>query len=206
MQNEVSQNELGIDATQQRRGRMIFIMMAIFFIVPIVVVVTMIKFDWRPGGQSMGELVQPPHLLQPPTNLQDNKGVAQEKFWGDKWNMVVVAETCEDGCMSKLHDMRQIHVSTYKDILRVQRVLVTHQADVSKIVQMYPDMMILNSSAEGVNALAAQFKIKDENPLQTNRIYFVDPLGHVMMSYPATTPAANIRKDLVRLLKFSWAG
>lgn len=206
MQNELSQNELGIDATQQRRGRMIFIMMAIFFIVPIVVVVLMIKFDWRPGGQSMGELVQPPRLLQPPSQLLDNKSVAQDKFWGDKWNMVVVAETCEATCMSKLHDMRQIHVSTYKDIIRVQRVLITHQADVNKLVKMYPDMMILNSPAEGVNALAVQFNIKDENALQTNRIYFVDPLGHVMMSYPATTPAANIRKDLVRLLKFSWAG
>ena len=206
MQNELSQNELGIDVTQQRRGRMIFIMMAIFFIVPIVVGVLMSKFDWRPGGQSMGELVQPPRLLQPPSHLLDNKGVTQDKFWGDKWNMVVVAESCEATCMSKLHDMRQIHVSTYKDIIRVQRVLVTHQADVRKLVQMYPDMMILNSPVEAVDALAAQFNINDENALLTNRIYFVDPLGHVMMSYPTTTPAANIRKDLVRLLKFSWAG
>lgn len=200
------QTEFNIDTAQQRRGRMIFIMMAIFFIVPIVVVVMMIKFDWRPGGQSLGELVQPPRLLQTSPNLLDNKGNAQTAFWGDKWNMVLVAEACETACLSKLHDMRQIHVSTYKDIIRVQRVLITHQADVNKLVEMYPDMMIINGSAEGVSQLATQFNIKDENALLTNRIYFVDPLGHIMMSYPVTTPAANIRKDLVRLLKFSWAG
>lgn len=200
------QTEFNIDTAQQRRGRMIFIMMAIFFIVPIVVVVMMIKFDWRPGGKSLGELVQPPRLLQTSPDLLDNKGNARPAFWGDKWNMVLVAEACEAECQNKLHDMRQIHVSTYKDIIRVQRVLITHQADVNKLVEMYPDMMILNGSAEGVSQLATQFNIKEENALQTNRIYFVDPLGHIMMSYPVTTPAANIRKDLVRLLKFSWAG
>lgn len=200
------QKEYTIDTTQQRKGRMIFIMMAIFFIVPIVVVVMMMKLDWRPGGQSMGELIQPPRLIQPPSYLMDSKGQPQSSFWGDKWNMVLIADQCDTQCMAKLHDMRQIHVSTYKDIIRVQRVFITHEVDVSKFVEMYPDMMILNASAEGVDALASQFAIKDENPLQSNRIYFIDPLGHAMMSYPPETPAALIRKDLVRLLKFSWAG
>ena len=200
------QNELSIDVSQQRRGRMIFIMMAIFFIVPIVVVVMMIKFDWRPGGQSMGELIQPPRLIQSPSNLVDNKGQSQPKFWGDKWNMVLVSSNCNAVCMGKLHDMRQIHVSTYKDIIRVQRVFITHQTDVSRFVEMYPDMLILNGPTDSVDALATQFNIKEENALQSNRIYFVDPLGHIMMSYPQATPAADIRKDLVRLLKFSWAG
>lgn len=200
------QNEVKIEADQQRRGRMIFLMMAIFFIVPIVVVVTMIKMDWRPGGQSMGELVQPARLLNTDPHLMDSKGNAQPKFWGDKWNVVFVANTCEQVCLNKLHDMRQIHVSTYKDIIRVQRVLITHQADISAIQTMYPDMLILNQPTESIDALAEQFNIQAEDARIANRIYFVDPLGHLMMSYPQATPAANIRKDLVRLLKFSWAG
>lgn len=200
------QNEVKIETAQQRRGRMIFLMMAIFFIVPIVVVVAMIKMDWRPGGRSLGELVQPARLLSTNANLLDAKGSAQPKFWGDKWNMVFVADACEQVCLSKLHDMRQIHVSTYKDIIRVQRVLITHQADISAIQTMYPDMLILNQSAESIDALAKQFNIQAEDARTANRIYFVDPLGHLMMSYPQAIPAANIRKDLVRLLKFSWAG
>lgn len=200
------QNEVKIEAAQQRRGRMIFLMMAIFFIVPIVVVVAMIKMDWRPGGQSMGELVQPARLLNADPHLMDSKGNAQSKFWGDKWNVVFVAKTCEQVCLNKLHDMRQIHVSTYKDIIRVQRVLITHQADISAIQTMYPDMLILNQPTGSIDALAEQFNIQAEDARIANRIYFVDPLGHLMMSYPQATPAANIRKDLVRLLKFSWAG
>jgi cytochrome oxidase Cu insertion factor (SCO1/SenC/PrrC family) len=200
------QNQFNIDAAQQRRGRMIFIMMAIFFIVPIVVVVMMIKYDWRPGGQSQGELVQPPRLLETDSNIVDIKGASQSKFWGDKWNIVFLADNCEEVCFSKLHDMRQIHVSTYKDIIRVQRVFITRQADVSKIQAMYPDLLIFNQPTTSIQALAQQFNMGNEDALTANRIYFVDPLGHVMMSYPATAPAASIRKDLVRLLKFSWAG
>lgn len=200
------QNEVKIEADQQRRGRVIFLMMAVFFIVPIVVVVAMIKMDWRPGGQSLGELVQPARLLQPDAQLADTQGASQAKFWGDKWNMVYVANTCEQACLSKLHDMRQIHVSTYKDIIRVQRVLITHQADVQAIQTMYPDMLILNQPTASIDTLAQQFNIQAEDARTANRIYFVDPLGHLMMSYVPTTPAANIRKDLVRLLKFSWAG
>jgi len=31
-------------------------------------------------------------------------------------------------------------------------------------------------------------------------------LGHIMISYPNTISADDIRKDLVHLLKYSWAG
>jgi len=49
-----------LDPVQQRKGRMIFLLLAIFFTVPLLVVVAMIKFDWRPTGKSYGQLIQPP--------------------------------------------------------------------------------------------------------------------------------------------------
>ncbi|HAJ71816.1 MAG TPA: hypothetical protein DCO68_07020 [Methylophilaceae bacterium] len=200
------QFEQNSQQAQQRKGRMIFIMMAIFFAVPIVVVVLMYKLDWRPSGQSYGELVQPPRMITASHNLQDAESKSQDKFWQDKWNMVFVAGQCNAICLEKLHDMRQIYVSTYKDMLRVQRVLVTAQQDVREIRSMYPDMLIINQPTSDVIQLAAQFNIAHENAMKTNRIYFVDPLGHVMMSYVKETPAVHIRKDLVKLLRYSWAG
>lgn len=200
------QSTLTNTAKQQTKGRMIFLMMAIFFIVPIVVVVAMYKYNWKPSGQSRGELVQPPRLLAASATLMDNKGQLHSKFWNEKWNMVFVAEDCQAVCQQKLHDMRQVYVSTYKDMLRVQRVLITLQANVAEMQAKYPDMIILNQPAQDIAALAQQFNIGGETALQANRTYLVDPLGHVMMSYPATAPAADILKDLKRLLRFSWAG
>jgi len=200
------QNNIDLDVQQQRKGRMIFLLLAVFFIIPVVVVVLMIKFDWRPAGQSLGELISPPRLIDSTLELKDYKGDVLPKFWNEKWNMVYVAEKCEAVCMAKLHDMRQIHVSTYKDMLRVQRVLITKQSNVDDVLANYPDMLVINQPTKNIEALAAYFNVNEEYALVANRTYLIDPLGHVMMSYQPQMPAADIRKDLTRLLKFSWAG
>ena len=41
---------------------------------------------------------------------------------------------------------------------------------------------------------------------QEASIYLVDPFGNLAMRFPPSLPAKDIRKDLVRLLKYSWAG
>ncbi len=203
MQTELS-NQINPDS-QQRKGRIIFVLMAIFFVVPIVVVAMMYKLNWKPAGQSYGELVMPPRLIEQVETLQDSDGKEVSKFWADKWNMVYVADACEQTCREKLHIMRQLHVSLYKDMPRAQRVLITHTQDVSKIKADYPDLVIINQPADNITKLGQQFDLKGETAVQSNRLYLVDPLGHIMMSYLAATPAADIRKDLVRLLKYSWA-
>lgn len=197
------QTEIQIDPLQQRKGRMIFLMMAIFFIIPILVVVLMYKFDWKPTGQSMGELISPPKLIDRSLTQQDSKGHAVHPFSNEKWSMVFVADQCEKLCMAKLQDMRQIHVSTYKDMLRVQRVLITKQSTVEDVLANYPDMLVINQPSDDVDRLIGQFR---QDNLARHAIYLVDPLGHIMMRYPEEAPANHIRKDLTRLLKFSWAG
>lgn len=203
MQTELS-NQINPD-NLQRKGRIIFVLMAIFFVVPIVVVVMMYKLNWKPTGQSYGELVMPPRLIERVETLKDSDGKEVSKFWADKWNMVYVADSCEQACREKLHIMRQLHVSLYKDMPRAQRVLITNTQDVSKIKADYPDLVIINQPADNITKLGQQFDLEGETATQSNRLYLVDPLGHIMMSYLATAPAADIRKDLIRLLKYSWA-
>ena len=194
------------DLVQQRKGRMIFIAMAIFFAVPLLVVVMMLRFNWVPAGKSLGELIVPPRMMSVNGVLSASDGKSAERFWTDKWNMVYLADECQKACMDRLHDLRQIQVSLYKDMPRVQRVLLTTTADVVNIKSTYPDMLIINQPGEVINNMAQQFNIGEENALQSGRLYLIDPLGYIMMSYPQTTKAADIRKDMVRLLKSSWAG
>ena len=189
----------------QRKGRTVFLMMLIFFVVPIIAVVLMFKYDFKPTGTSRGELMTPPRLLETTTTLKNSDGQDSKRFWSEKWTMVYVADVCEANCMAKLRDMRQIHVSMYKDIPRTQRVLVTTMQDVSAIKKDFPDLNIINQTTADISALSQQFNVANEVAMQSNRLYFVDPLGHIMMSYPADTAAADIRKDLARLLRYSWA-
>lgn len=189
----------------QRKGRTVFLMMLIFFVVPIIAVVLMFKYDFKPTGTSRGELMTPPRLLATTATLKNNDGQDSSRFWSEKWTMVYVADVCEANCMAKLRDMRQIHVSMYKDIPRTQRVLVTPMQDVTAIKKDFPDLNIINQTTADINALSQQFNVANEVAMQSNRLYFVDPLGHIMMSYSADTAAADIRKDLARLLRYSWA-
>lgn len=194
------------DKEQQRRGRLVFLALAVFFAVPILVVMLMMHFNWRPAGQSHGELISPPRMIAADNVLVTSDGKLAGKFWQDKWNMVYVAGDCQKACMDKLHDMRQLQVSLYKDMPRVQRILLTTMHDVTAVKAAYPDMLVINQPTEGITGLTSQFNIGTEDAMQSGRLYLIDPLGYIMMSYPASAKSADIRKDLVRLLKSSWAG
>ena len=202
------QNEQQVtDLEMQRKGRMVFMLMVIFFVVPIIVVIMMYKFNWKPSGNSLGELVSPPHLMSTPNGLIDDQNqTVPMQFWKTKWSVVYVTDKCEVNCLNKLHDLRQLHVSLYKDIERAQRVLITTSQDATKIKQDYPDLIVINQPESNVLSLVKEFEIKGENPLVANRVYLVDSLGYLMMSYPEKMPMADVRKDITHLLRYSWAG
>lgn len=203
MQNEKQLTELEM----QSKGRKVFMLMVVFFVVPVIVVILMYQLNWKPNGKSLGELVNPPRLIASPSRLTDEQGAQlSDQFWINKWSIVYVADQCEQNCLDKLHDLRQLHVSLYKDIQRAQRVLITNTQDVTKIKNDYPELMVINNPANSIVDLSNQFEINAENPMSSNRIYLVDSLGYLMMSYPNSFPLADIRKDITRLLRYSWAG
>lgn len=200
-------NRLLTEQEMQRKGRKVFILMLIFFVVPIIVVIMMYRLNWKPTGVSIGELVTPARLLNSSVVLQDSEAkVLPPQFWKQKWSIVLVAGDCQQQCLDKLHDMRQLHVSLYKDIDRTQRVLITTTQDVSKIKSDYPDLTVINQPRASVTDFSQQFAINNEDVTMSNRLYLVDPLGHLMMSYQPSVPLADVRKDITRLLRYSWAG
>ena len=203
MQNDQQLSELA----RQRKGRIVLILMLIFFAVPLMVVMLMFKFNWMPTGESVGELVRPARLLNTTSDLKDDAGATlSSQLWKEKWSVVYIADNCQAVCLGKLHDMRQLHVSLYKDMQRAQRVLITAQQDTSSIKRDYPDLIILNQPVENIAKFTQQFQVNNENVYSSNRLYLVDPLGHLMMSYQPQLPLATVRKDVTRLLRFSWAG
>lgn len=204
MQIEVENTEF---LERQRRGRLILLCMLIFFITPIIAVVAMYKMDWRPKGDSIGELVVPARLLTMNYALMSSdNGTINPDLWKDKWSMVYIADDCAEQCKEKLHQMRQLHISLYKEIPRMQRVFITTSKQVDQLKQDYPNMLIMNQPASGISALSGQFNVSNESSMTANRIYLVDPLGHFMMSYAPHTKPALMRKDVIRLMKYSWAG
>ena len=201
------QTEEQFSPQQQRKGRVVLVLMLIFFVVPLLVVFLMYKYNWMPSGTSVGELVKPARLMGDVSQLKNDAGSSlPNTFWKERWSIVYVTEDCQKTCLDKLHDMRQLHVSLYKDMPRAQRVLITTMQDTTAIKRDYPDLIVINQPSNQISTLMAEFEVNDESVASSNRLYLVDPLGHLMMSYQPELPLAAVRKDVTRLLRFSWAG
>ena len=198
------------DKRQQKKGRLFLIAMVVFFAAPLFLVIAMYRFDWHPKGKSYGVLIEPVVPIKLTEAFKDVKTtdttVLSKLLWHDKWSAVILADKCEAVCQARLHDARQIHASLEKDMNRLQRILITNQQDLSDLQKQYPDLIILNQPSADVAALAKQFDVDGVSAYTSERVYMVDPLGNLMLSYSNQVKPVDMRKDWVRLLKYSWAG
>jgi len=196
------------------QGRKMLFWMLVFFTLPLLVVAAMYGLDWHPNGRSHGTLVSPLKPLPPPAGIQDMREAAvPATLWRDKWSMVYIAEPCREACEERLHLMRQIHVSMDKNMGRVQRVLISSDANLQAMQARYPDLIILHAPSSAIQAYAQHFQIagapstNHEAPItDDNTIYLVDPLANLMMYFPASLAPRDIRADIARLLNYAWAG
>jgi hypothetical protein len=200
-------NDMTKSEPPQSHGRWMLLILLIVFVTPVLLVIAMHRFDWHPQGSSHGQLIAPARLLQPSNQLlnADNVNI-KAGFLLDKWSMVYIADDCTEDCMARLYIMRQLQVSMDKDMGRLQRVLLTNTQNIASIQKQYPDLLILSKPQSALNEFRQQFDLSDVPAGSASQIYLVDPLGNLMMRFPSTLPPTEMRKDLVRLLAYAWAG
>jgi len=191
--------------SQQRKGRLMLIFLLVVFALPVMITVALYITGWRPGGSSYGELLQTPQALNFP-QLRTLQGQPVDALaWKNKWHLVYIAPAnCDAECRNGLHTMRQIHASLAKEIDRLERVWLVDGPllpEAQALQTQYPDMLVLPEA----KALARQLDTKAP-PNAGGRLYLVDPLGNLVMSYPRGSDPYGIRKDLLKLLKYSWTG
>ena len=194
------------------KNRKILLLVAAVFVLPVIASMTLYMTKWRPAATgNHGELIQP---ARPIGNIVlqsiDGKPVNIKELNG-KWTMVQFgASTCADDCIKNLYYMRQVHIAQGKEAERMQRLFIvtdTKAAEALKIkLTDYPDMRVWTASANELTKLAQRFGAADEKLAAQQGIYLIDPLGNVMMRYAPGADPAGMRKDLVRLLKYSWVG
>lgn len=195
------------------RSRLMLLIMAGVFLAGLAAAYVLVASGWRPARTSNhGELVQPPRAIVDGefTTLEGNK-IRFSELYG-KWTYVYfVAADCTRPCEANLYKMRQVVLAQGKEAPRVQRVLVltdTHSLDwLRYTLEEYPGMRVITGPPAAVEALARQFVLPSTSPReQAHWIYLIDPLGHFMMSYPASADPSGMRKDLARLLRVSRIG
>lgn len=188
---------------QANRGRRQFLLMAAFFLGPLVAAfIIYYGFDWRPAGSTKhGELLRPPIVL-PDVALGAAQGGAVPQF-RRKWSLIVMMDNgCPDACQAVLYETRQVRKALSRDRDRTQRVLfISGDFDRTILDLQHPDLVIVT----GDSPVAKTF---DETlgAVDHNFIYLADPLGNLMMRFPRDTAMKAIHTDLKKLLKLSRIG
>jgi hypothetical protein len=193
-----------------KKNQLVIIFLGIIFIAPLVTVMLMYRYDWHPESYSYGELINPVVNINVPEYFENTINKSKESkaagLTKNKWSLVYLTDECKSICEKRLYDLRQIHVSFDKDIPRVQRILITSDKNINNIHEKYPDLIILNKPLEEVAKLALQFDTASYKAIGSDNVYLIDPMSNLMMFFSSKIKPQEMRKDIVRLLKYSWAG
>lgn len=193
-----------------KSGIYILIILIAIFVLPEIIAVGLQAIKWRPKSTTnRGELVVPARMIKDADfKTIDDKDIKFSNF-REKWTMVYFANAdCDESCLKNLYIMRQVHKALGKEQGRCQRIFVPIGAtSVDKLkpkLKDYSGMTVISGSRQNIDALAQQFILPGATTVDSQRIYLVDPLGNLMMTYHEDP--SGMLKDLVHLMKTSWAG
>lgn len=199
-----SSNEINV---KSNRNKLIIVLL--LFFVPAMVATLLYVSGWRPlNTVNHGDLIVPARPVEDSAMQSlDGKTVKFSDFRG-KWLMVYFdTATCSEECTKQLFFMRQIHLSQGKNLDKIQRLFVlTDNKGVESLKQKltdYPNMVVLQAEKKSIAMLLKEFDMDELQGTGQHNIYFVDPLGNLMMRYHPGIEPAGMRKDLERLLKYS---
>lgn len=203
------------DDTQRRhRGRRQLILLAALFFVPLLVAFWLYygPGDWRPnGGTNKGDLVDPAVPLPAVALTRSDGTPASADVLRGKWTIAYLGDgACDERCRKALYLSRQSRIALNKDMDRVQRVFLAtaNCCDEVFLHSEHPDVLVLRLGEDtGSRSLLDAFPVQDGvAPAAAGRLYLIDPLGNLVLSYSAQAPDKALLTDVRKLLRLSHIG
>ncbi len=153
---------------------------------------------WAPTGRvNYGDLIEPHRLPDRALVASDGSPFRFAELQG-AWVLVTPGSAaCDAMCRRKLVYMRQVRLAQSKESGRIERVwlLTDNGIPDAALIADHPGLRIVRGAdvAASLPALRAP----------ADHIYVVDPLGNLMMRFPADPDPKRMLKDLSRLLRHS---
>ena len=156
---------------------------------------------WRPDAvHPHGVLVQSPPLLSAP----QWSGVLGSGPEPGQWTLAMLAPVeCDDACRRTLYLMRQLESTQAREASRLQRAVLVGSAPSDSLraaVEQIGHTVIWQGPLGDLRSSLPSLGASDA------RLAIIDPQGNLMMVYPDAFDPSGGRRDLERLLKFSWIG
>jgi cytochrome oxidase Cu insertion factor (SCO1/SenC/PrrC family) len=158
---------------------------------------------WVPERHmNYGELLQPVTLPAATLPLVEGDGFRFTELRG-RWVLVAIGPgACPGACEKRLWAMRQVRLAQGKNAPRIERVWLIDDATLpdAHLREAYAGTWMVRAQESGLlNAFPAAGSNRDH-------LYLIDPLGNLIMRYPAALDPKAMIKDLGRLLKYSRLG
>jgi cytochrome oxidase Cu insertion factor (SCO1/SenC/PrrC family) len=203
------------DPAHDRRQRRLLVALALLFFAPLAVTFYLYygPVGWRPASRvNHGDLIDPPRPLPEvslPTVGRGAAGQTKRDFLKGKWTLLYVGSgSCTAICRSDLYNTRQVRIALNRDMDRVQRVFIAAGdcCDVKFLDAQHPDLVTVRSTPDALPLLELLPAFDGIAPAAADRIYIIDPLGNLMMSYAPNAKPKGLLQDLKRLLGLSHVG
>ena len=179
-----------------------FLFLVGVFLMP-VVAAYLAYAGWRPADYSnYGDLLKVAPLQQTAGRTFDGHPFNLDALHG-KWVMVHVGPArCDAACAWQLYLMRQSRIAQGKEQDRIERLWVVTDSGMPdvQLMQAHPGRHVWRPADA---AFVAQFPAAKD---RAEHIYLVDPLGNLMLRFPAQVDPKGMMKDLRLLLKASQIG
>ncbi len=205
-----------ISSTRPAGKRSLMPMLLVFLctLAPIVgaFVVYMNPQWWPDESSNYGALVSPQRPMPAAGDLRlttlDGQPFDLQSLKG-KWLLAAAdGGACPESCARKLFIARNSHASQGKNVDRLARVwFITDDAPVpDKVLEAYKGTIMVRANPDQLARFLLARDTAAGQPGLQDPIWVIDPLGNLMMQYPAEADGVKVRKDISKLIYSSRIG
>lgn len=164
------------------------------------------------GTTNKGDLVHPVHPL-PDFALTTPEGetLSKQDLQG-KWTLVYISENgCAEVCQKQLDITYRVFLRLHKDAKHAQRLFIYGgliPAEVKSVHESFPKMLMGTADADSLKQLANEFRVPGglQGHDSLDRVYLLDGIGNVMMSYAVDSDPSGLLSDMKKLIKYTKIG
>lgn len=173
-------------------------MLLLVFVVPLALAAIAFygPWDWTPGGAAHGEFIQPPLALPSGELTTQTGGRTAPDWYRGRWSIIYATMAdCAEQCVVELNRLNQVRLALGDDLDRAQLVLL-YTGNGPQL----PEGAALLAARLDDRAGSALLELLGAERVGTGSIFLADPLGNLVMAYPADAEQRGILEDLERLL------
>jgi cytochrome oxidase Cu insertion factor (SCO1/SenC/PrrC family) len=198
-----------MNATSKQNKKFTLTLLTLIFVVPMLAAWLSASKGWFLSNNKVnhGTLLQPPLSIFTLDLRDDSGNQINNQLQGKWWLMYLTENPKTQLSLHNLYYLRQIRQATGKDRERIERAVITTQAQAGVsawVAQKYPGTRHFIISSTKLGELESNLPKK--LALQMGSLYLVDPLGNIMLFYTPNAAPKGILKDLQKVLKVSQIG